>query len=464
MVKNLRPPIQFDFDLICIGSGSGGGSAAVMAARNKKKVALIEGSVFGGESPNYSCIPINACLQAVKNFETAKNSFEIGIDTGRVNLDWERAMSFKNRCIKDTGVLESETVFEKCGVNLLNGYAKFIDPWTLSVNRRQITAAKIIIATGSTNLIPSIEGLTEKDFITYKEALQLPKPPNSLFIIGGGTTACSMAEIFNAFNCRTYLAESANNLLPREDPEVGQVLAEIFKNKGIHVLTNSKIIRVTPETGDQKKITVQENGDTKDIIVEKILIASGRLPQTDLNLTAAQVQFDAEGIKVNRYLETTRGHIYAVGDVIGHDMLTHLAAYHSRLALHNMNQSKAKNKTSLDCSAITRYLATSPEVAATGLTEAELKQQHLPYLKSMAPIHDLERSSLSNHQAGFVKLLCTPNKKIIGASIIAPRAAEMIAQVSLAISTGLSTSDLRNNIKAFTTWSEAFNVVCQKIK
>ncbi len=464
MPKKLQAPVKFDFDLICIGSGSAGGSAAVMAVKNGKKVALIEGSVLGGESPNYSCIPINACLQAVKNFETARDAFGTGVETGRVSLNWEKTMDFKNRCIKNTGVLESATTFEKHGISLFNGFAKFIDPWTIIVNRRQITAANIIIATGSTNLIPPIEGLDAKDFINYREALELPKAPDSLFIIGGGTTGCSMAEIFNASNCRTYLAESADNLLPREDIEVGQVVAEILKSKGIHVLTGSKIIKIAREDGNQKKVTVREKEDTKEIIVEKILVASGRLPQVDLNLAAALVQFDTEGIKVSRYLETTMSHIYAVGDVIGHDMLTHLSAYQSRLALHNMKQSKTKNKISLDCSAITRYLALTPEVAATGLTEAELKQQQLPYLKSIAPIHGLERSYLSNQQSGFVKLLCTPNKKIIGGSIIAPNAAEMIAQVSLAISTGLSTSDLKNNIKAFTTWSEIFNTVCQGMK
>ena len=225
-----------------------------------------------------------------------------------------------------------------------------------------------------------------------------------------------------------------------------------------------KSLRLPEKPKKQKEITIRTGGEIKNIIVDKILIAAGRIPQVDLNLSAAEVKFDNLGIKTNRYLETTMNHIYAIGDVVGHDMLTHLAAYHSRLAIHNMNQTKAKDKISLDYAAIPRYLPFSPAVAATGLTEEELIQRQVPYKKAMVAIHGLDRSYLSNQQAGFVKILCTQDNKLVGGSIIAPEAAEMITQLGLAINSKLSTSDLKNNIKAFTTWSEAFDLVCQQLR
>lgn len=464
MPKNTRPPTQFDFDLICIGSGSTGGSVAVMAAKAGLKVALIEGAALGGESSNYSCVPINACLQVVKKLDTVATAFSYGIDTGRVFADWKKVMAFKNKCVADTGAAESAGAFEKAGISVINGFAKFIDPWTVNVNRRQITAQKMVIATGAGNFIPNIRGLNSVEFITYKEALKLPELPESVFIIGGGMTGCALAEIFSSFGSRVYLAEATTRLLPREDVEVGQIQAEIFKTKNIKVLLGSAITKVSETATGQKEVTLQEGEDTKRILVAKLIVAAGRTPQLDLNLPAAGVQFTDSGIKVNRYLETTAGHIYAGGDTIGYDMLTHLAAYHAKLIAHNLQQSRKKDKTELAHSAITRHLGITPEMAATGLTEAELQHQGLPYKKAIAPLHDLAISSLSGQQTGFVKLLATPEGRLIGGSIIAPNAGEMIAQVNLAINAKLSSTELKNNLKAFATWSEALNAVCLQLK
>ena len=459
-----RPPVQFEFDLICIGSGSAGGSAAVAAARSGLRVALVEGSTLGGESANHSCVPVNALLQAVSDLETARNGFAAGVDAGRVSLNWEKTLAFKDDCVKSTGVSDSANAFSAAGVELLTGFAQFVDPWTINVGSRQLTGRKIIIATGSTTHVPPIEGLEKCGFITFKEALKRPRPPASLFIIGGGMTGCALAEIFNAAGSRVCLAEAAGHLLPREDQEVGQVVEEIFKTKGVNVLTTAQIGSVKLRDDGQKEIALTAKGEVKNIIVEEILVAAGRIPRLDLNLQAAGVQFDNDGIKVNRFLETTASHIYAVGDVIGHDMLTHLAAQHSRLAVHNLGQTKTKDKLGFDYAAVSRYLALTPEVAATGLTEAELHQQSLPFMKAMVPVHGLIRSRLSNRRAGFVKLLCAPDGRLVGGSVIAPSAGEMIGQLSLAINAGLGVNEFKNNLKPFTSWSEAFNLACQKIR
>ena len=463
--KTSTEPSQFDFDLICIGSGSAGGSAAVLAARKGLRVALVEGSALGGESPNHSSIPLHACLQAVHSLTACHNAGENGIEIGRIHPSWEKVMAFKERCIKKTGVLESAGVFEKAGIQLFKGFAQFTDPWTIRIDRSYVTSRQIIIATGADNHLPSIGGLDEINYLTYKEALELSELPSSVFIIGGGATGCSLAEIFHGLGSRVYLAEAADNLLPREDAEVGQVEAEILKNKGVHVFTNTEIKEITPKPNDQKEIIVLEADQKKSIVVDQLVIAAGRQPRTGLNLPAANVNFDNSGIKVNRHLQTSAKHIYAVGDVLGHDMLTYLAAYHARLAVHNLLHTKAKEKITLDYTAVTRYIPLSPSVAATGLTEAELLSKQVAFKKAIAPLHGLDRSYISRQSAGFVKLICSADKKyILGGSIIAPAAGEMIAQLALAVSARMSVEAFRDAPKAFATWPEAFNLACQKLK
>ena len=459
-----RPPAQFDFDLICIGSGSAGGSAAVAAAKSGLRVALVEGGTVGGESANYSCVPVNALLQAVSDLEAARNGFAVGVDAGRVSLNWEKALAFKDACVRSTGVSDGAAVFAGAGVELLTGFAQFVDPWTINAGGRQLTGRKIIIAAGSYSFVPPIEGLEKTGFATFKEALNRPRPPASLLVIGGGMTGCALAEIFNAASGRVCLAEAAGHLLPREDPEVGRTVEEIFKTKGINVLTGCRINGIKPRSDGHKEIALTAAGEAKNIIVEEILLAAGRAPRLDLNLQAAGVEFDENGIKVNRFLETTAGHIYAAGDVIGHDMLTHLAARHSRLAVHNLGRTKDKDKLGFNYAAVGRYLALTPEAAAVGLTETELRGQGVPYLSSAVPVRDLIRSRLSNRPAGFVKLLCAPDGRLIGGSAVSPAAGEMISQLGLAIEAGLGADDLKNSLKPFTSWSEAFDLACQKIK
>ena len=463
--KTSAQPAQFDFDLICIGSGSGGGAAAVMAAKRGLRVALVEGGELGGESPNYSSIPVHACLRAVHSLAAVRAASQSGIEVGRIHANWERILAFKNKCVKKTGVLESAATFEKAGIRLFRGFGRFVDPWTIYVNQGHVTSRRIIIASGAKHRPAAISGLEEVDHLRFHEALSLPELPSSLFIVGGGPTGCSLAEIFNAFGCRVYLAEAGPLLLQREDAEVGQVEAEILKNKGVHVFVGSEIKKVASRPNRQKEIVVSEANQTRQIIVDQLVLATGKIANLDLNLPAAGVTFEDEGIKINRRLETTAKHIYAIGDVVGHDMLTHLAAYHSQLAVHNLFQDKDKDKLSLDYSAVSRYLPLVPEIAATGMTESELLNQQRAYKRAVAPLHSLNRSHLSQESAGFVKLLSAADgSRLLGGSIIAPEAGEMIGQLSLAIKARLSVDTFRNNLKAFATWSEAFNLACQKLK
>lgn len=462
MGKKLKKPASFDYDLICIGSGSAGGSAAVLAAQAGLKVALIEGGHLGGDSARFSCIPVNACLQTVKSLEAVNRAPLFGLSPGRLKINWRQIMNYKDECVRQTGVLQSEETFRKAGIDVLKGFAKFIDPWTISLNRRPLKALNILIASGSKDVVPEIKGLNSAQYLTYKEVLNLPSLPTSVFIIGGGMTGCALAEILNACGSRVYLAEKRDRLLNDEDSEIGQVEAEILKNKGVNLLLNCQISQVKNKEGQQKEVVIAVEGATKNILIDQVIVACGRQPQTDLGLPDAGIAFNKDsGIAVNKYLETNLPHIYAVGDAVGHIISSRIAHYHSRLALHNMMQTKNKTKMPLNYQTFVRHLALSPEIAACGPTEQELLSRQTPYKKTISPLHQTTRSQLSRQRAGFVKILTTPRGIVLGGSIIAPNAGDMIYQLSLALQARLSVTDLKNNLKAFPTWSEALSAACQ---
>lgn len=461
--KGGQKPKSFDYDILCLGSGAGGGTAAILSARAGFKTGLVEGSELpGGQSPSLTCIPYNALLQFVSTLETVQRCAYYGINIGRLNVNWSKVQDFKKTCVDQTGINQSRESFRKNEVEIIDGYAQFIDPWKIAVNRRNVSAKKFIIATGSQPKIPEIEGLDQIDFLTYQTALDLATVPKSVFVIGGGETGCTLAEIFNACGSHVYLLDSQDCLLSREDAQVGQVEAEILKNKGVSLYLSAEIINL--KEGEQKQTTVTFNyrGERKQISAEQIIVATGASPNTALNLSTAGVDFDDQGIKTNQYLQSSMSHIYAIGDVLGSPGRTPAGNYQAQVVVHNLSQGRQKNKLANPDHWL-RYLALSPPLAACGMTEKELQQKKIDYRKALTPIHDLTISGLSQQKAGFIKVLCNPQGHLLGASAVMPQAAEIMTYLSLALEKNLTVADLKNHLKAFPTWSEAINLVCQKI-
>ena len=426
MITAGRKPTSFDYDIICIGSGSGGGLSALLAARAGYRVALVEAQeTLGGNSPTKTCIPYNTLLQFVKTLETVQRSAYYGINIGRLNVSWQKVLDFKESCIQQTGVYQSSAAFTKSGVEVVTGLAQFVDPWTINVGERKLTSRRFIIASGSSPFIPRIEGLKGLDFATYQTALDFKTLPKSVFIIGGGETGCALAEFFNACNTQVYLAERSDQLLNREDLEVGQVEAEILKNKGVSLYLEASITSLSENKQKQKVVHFKYRDEEKKIAAEQIILATGLQPNTDLNLPSAGVEFDQEGIKVNRYLESSMAHILAIGDVLGPPQRTPAVNHQARSIIHNLEQKRRRDKLQFDGSLFTRYLALSPAIAACGLTEKELLQQKVSYHRGLVPIHKVTCSYLTQQKAGFVKLLSTPHGHLLGASMIIPHAPKL---------------------------------------
>ena len=451
----------YDFDIVVIGSGAGGGVAAHTLARKGKKVAIVEADHAGGECPNFGCVPTKALLQAAEVYESAQNSEKYGIKTGQVSINMSGLQRWKELAVYRTGTHIGDEAFKSNGIKYIQGRAHFLDSKTISVGSQRIRAKKFIVSTGTKDFIPPIKNIEKVGYITYKQAISLKKLPDSLFVIGGGAIGCEFTQFFSAMGVKTHIAEFAPRLLAREDHEVGELTQALFERRGIKVHTATEVKSVQKKDG-KKIVHFETNGQEHSAVVDEILCAAGKVPNTDLGLENAGVKFDRRGIKTNREMKTSASNIYATGDVTGPFAFTHMASYQSRIAAHNILH---RNKILANYHAVPRCVFVEPEVAAVGMTEVEARQQNLQLIIAAVPISVIGRSNTSDKDVGFVKVIASkPKGIIVGASIVAPRAGEMIHELALAVTNHLTVDDVASTIHAFPTWSEAVRIACARLQ
>lgn len=461
MTYRTRPikPKHIDFDLIVIGSGAGGGVAAHMAAAKGKKVAIIEQEKLGGECPNYGCVPTKALLQAAETYSTVKRAGDFGIKVTGVKPDFKAIKSWKNKAVRNTGTDEGIRAFENDGIKVIQGHAHFIDPWHLSVGGIRYTAHNFLVATGTHDFVPPIPGLKETGYIKYRQALDTP-PPKKLFIIGGGAIGCEFTHYFSTFGTEVHIIDAAPRLLAHEDQEVGDLVKALFESEGVKVHTDSRVVKVEKKNR-QKIVTFESNGKIHKTTVDEIMLAAGKRPNIDLGLSNAKVEYSEKGIVVDKQMKTSSPHIFAAGDVTGKYMFTHAASYQSRIAGQNI-LSTLKHEASYI--AVPRVVYIAPEIAAVGSTEKELKAKHKKFQVATIPTHIIGRANTSQEENGFVKIIADKKGVILGASIAAPRAGEMIHELTLAIQWKMKASKINYTIHAYPTWSQAVRICAAKIK
>jgi len=451
---------SFDYDLIVIGSGAGGSAAATIAAREGKRVAIIEEDTFGGDSPNWSDIPTKALLHAARIYDEARHGNRFGLRTSTLGYNYPSIRNWKNLVVERTGAANNRRFYENHGISAYSGKAHFLTPHEITVNRRHLSAAHFLIATGSSWIAPKVQGLGEIEYFTPRTILETLRPPKSLFIIGGGQYGIEIAQLMATFGTKIYIAEQASRLLPHEDKEAGELIERILtEQKGATILTHTRVLSVEKE-GLGKRILINRGGVEKHIKADEILVAAGRLPNVDLGLENASVKYTPKGIEVNEHLQTSVKHIYATGDVLGRDSHTHTALLESRIAAHNMF---ARVKAVPDYTATPNVIFISPEVAHVGLSEDDCRRRDLSVNKSIAPLNIVARSNTADFRDGFVKLIADKKGVILGGTIVAPNAADMIHEIGLAVKHGLTAQQLADTPHAFLSWSEAIRVAAQKL-
>ncbi|MDB5162103.1 MAG: Pyridine nucleotide-disulfide oxidoreductase [Candidatus Saccharibacteria bacterium] len=450
----------FDYDLIVIGSGAGGSAAATIAAREGKRVAIVEADTFGGDSPNWSDVPTKALLHVARLFDEARHGDRFGLRTSTLGYNYPSIRAWKDLAVKRTGAAGNRKFYENHGISAFNASAHFLSPYEISVNRRHISGANFLIATGSHWTTPKIQGLNELEFFTPRTILEAMRPPKSLLIIGGGSHGVEIAQLMTTFGTKVYIAEQASRLLPQQDSEVGELMERVLtEQKGVTVLTHSKVLSVTKE-GLGKRILITRAGTEKTIKADEILVAAGRAPNLDLGLENALVKYTPKGIEVNDNLQTTNKHIYAAGDVLGRDSHTHTALLEGRVAVHNLF---SKNKIVPNYVATPALIFTTPEIAQVGLTEDDCRKRDLSINKAVAPLNIIARSNTADFRDGFVKIITDKKGIVLGGTIAAPHASEMIHELALAVKYNLTAQQIADTPHAFLSWGEAVRVAASKL-
>lgn len=447
------------YDIIVIGSGPGGYVAAIRAAQLGYKVAIIEKySVLGGTCTNVGCIPAKALLDSSEHYQKASHEFKAhGIETGNLKLNFSQFIKRKIEVVsQNTSGLNY--LMKKNKIDVHHGTASFIDEHHVEVASQQEThqleGKYFIIATGSKpSTIPGVE-IDKKRIITSTEALSLENRPESMTIIGGGVIGVEMASVYARLGTSVTIIEFTDSLIATMDRELGKALQKSLSKLSIKTLLSSKVQSAVNQ-GESVSITyLDKDGESQQLSSEYCMVAVGRKAYTT-GLGLEKIGITAEGngkISVNENLQTSLGHIYAIGDVIKGPMLAHKAEDEGSFVAEVINGQKPHIKYNL----IPSVVYTWPEVASIGFTEEELKAAGKQYNSGKFPYSASARARASMDTDGFVKVLVDPKYgEVLGVHLIGPRAADVIAQAVVSMEFEVTAEDMYRISYAHPTYSEA---------
>ena len=452
--------MEDNFDLVVIGGGTGGYVCAIRAAQLGLKTACVESrGTLGGTCLNVGCIPSKSLLNLSENYKKVKKEFNSqGIEVKDIKLNIDKMMSNK---LKSVSVLTKgiEFLFKKNKVTYLRGKGAIFSPNDVVVydngNKKSFKTKNIVIATGSSPAsLPGIE-IDEKNIISSTEALSLKAVPESLVVIGGGYIGLEMGSVWSRLGSKVTVIEYLDHITPGMDREISKEFQKILTKQGINFKMKCKVETVK-NMGDKVKITYT-NTETKkieEIISDKVLVSVGRKPYTEgLNLNKLGIKKDNKGrIEVNKNFQTFLKNIYAIGEVIKGPMLAHKAEEEG-IAVAEILSGQAGH---VNYDVIPGVIYTSPEVAAVGKTEENLKNEKIDYKVGKFPFMANSRAKVNNETDGFVKILAdAKTDKVLGVHIIGPHCGDMIAEMALAMEFGASSEDIARTCHAHPTHTEA---------
>lgn len=455
---------MMDVDLMVIGAGAAGSGVAARAVGRGARVAMAEQWKVGGTCLNAGCDPTKTMVRSAEVLHLARTAARFGLSIPAAEPDWPGVRRRIAGIIETIRGGDGDQNVRDTGIHLFKSHARFRSPHEIEVDGEVIRTDKVVIAAGATTTVPEVAGLREAGFITNIEAVDLPTLPASLAIIGGGVVAIEFAQIFARFGSRVTVMASADQILPREEPELTEILRRVLTDEGIRFETGVRVNRV--ETGpDGKRVSGDRNGETVTCTVDEILLAAGRAPAVDgLNLEAAGVAYDKKGIQVDAELRTTAPHIWAVGDVIANGFpFTHVASHQVKVAEHNAMSGEPPR--TVDYSAVPWVTFSDPELARVGMTEAEARAAGHEVEVGRMPIADFARAIATDQRQGLIKLVAERGTgKLLGGHILAPGGGELLGEVTLAVRLGLPVSAIADTIHPYPTFSETVAYAAREIK
>lgn len=458
-----KKPARFDQNLIVIGAGAAGLVTAYIAAAVKAKVTLIEAHKMGGDCLNYGCVPSKALIKSGKLAHQIRHADQYGLKSTQPEFSFKAVMQRVHKVIADIAPHDSIERYTDLGVNVIQGYAKLIDPWTVHIKHNDgtestMTARSIVIAAGAQPFVPPLPGLQDAGYVTsdtlWDEFVKRDEPPKRLVVLGGGPIGCELAQSFARLGSAVTQVEMADRIMIREDEEVSELALKSLQADGVNVLVGHKALRCELREG-RKFLVMESAGKAVELEFDDLLCAVGRSARLkgygleELGIDTNRV------VQTNDYLETLYPNIFAAGDVAGPYQFTHVAAHQAWYAAVNALFGQFK-KFKVDYSVIPWTTFIDPEVARVGLNEADAKAQGVPFEVTRYGIDDLDRAIADSDAHGFVKVLTAPGKdKILGVTIVGTHAGDLLAEFVLAMRHGLGLNKILGTIHTYPTLAEA---------
>jgi pyruvate/2-oxoglutarate dehydrogenase complex dihydrolipoamide dehydrogenase (E3) component len=464
LVENVHPPAWRNpkstdkYNLVVIGAGPAGLVAARAAAALGAKVALIERSLIGGDCLNVGCVPSKAIIRTARLYAEMRAAETFGAQVpGSIGVDFPSVMERMRRVRTRLSRADSARRLSAEGVDVYFGEAHFGGFDTVVVAGEMLRFKKALIATGARPLISPIPGLAEAGYLTNENVFNLTACPRRLLVIGGGPLGCELAQAFCRLGAQVIIAQNDPMFLPKEERDAAEILSDALARDGIQIHLNTEVIAVRAE-GGQKVGELVSEGYKTSVRVDEILAGIGRAPNVEgMNLEVAGVQYDIKtGILVNDFLQTTNARIYAAGDVCLEHKFTHMADATARIAVQNALFLGRKRLSALTVPWCTY---TDPEIAHVGLYVREAREKDIPVKTFTILMHDVDRAVCDGEEEGFVKIhVRDGSDRILGATVVARHAGEMISGLSLAISARIGLRALARVIHAYPTQIDAIKM------
>ena len=458
LVRNVHPPEWVNpepsgrYNLVVIGAGTAGLVTAAGAAGLGAKVALIERDLMGGDCLNVGCVPSKALLRCARACADIRDAAQFGVEVPPdTRVKFPAVMDRMRRLRAQLSKTDSAWRFRDLGVDVFLGAGRFVSPDAVEVDGTRLSFKKAVIATGARAVAPPITGLAEAGFLTNETVFRLTELPRRLAVIGAGPIGCELGQAFARFGSEVTLLVMPQ-ILPRADRRAAAVLQAALERDGVRILLG-KVLSVEV-SGSEKLLHVEAGGTGETLRVDEILVGVGRAPNVEgLGLEALSVQYDPQGIKVDDRLRTTNARIFAAGDVCSDYKFTHNSDFQARIVIQNalfVGRARASALTIPACT------YTDPEIAEVGLSEAEAEKRGIKVKTFVQEFADLDRALLDGEPQGFVKVhVRDGTDRIVGATIVARHAGEMLPELTLALAHGIRLGKMASVIHTYPTQAEA---------